>query len=143
MYNRRHKKRIIAEINVVPYIDVMLVLLVIFMITAPMLQQGVEVDLPQAKSESLPSQQDEPLVVSVDRNGNFYLNLTDNPSIPIDNPDLLMAKVAAIMRFKPNTSVMVRGDQLVPYGKVVQAMVLLKNAGVPSVGLMTQEFNTN
>jgi len=126
-----------AEINVVPYIDVMLVLLVIFVITAPLLTQGVSVELPQAASEPIESEVQEPLVVTVDLNGNYYLNVGEDNSAPIDH-QALVNKVAAVLRLKPETPVMVRGDKDVNYGKVVTAMALLQRAGAPSVGLITE-----
>lgn len=135
---RCDRRRAMAEINVVPYIDVMLVLLVIFMVTAPLMNQGVEVDLPQATAEQLPRTEEEPIVVSVDINGNYYLNLGENPEQPIEMR-ALQVKVAAILRHRPDIPVLVRGDQTVEYGHVVRVMTLLQAAGAPSVGLMTQE----
>lgn len=130
-------RRSVAEINVVPYIDVMLVLLVIFMITAPLLTQGVKVDLPQAAAEPIESDVQEPLVVTVDINGNYYLNVGEEEKTSIDH-QALVNKVAAVLRLKPKTPVMVRGDKDVLYGKVVVAMGLLQRAGAPSVGLITE-----
>ncbi len=135
---RYAKKRPIAEINVVPYIDVMLVLLIIFMVTAPLLQQGVEVDLPQATAESIPSSDVEPLVVSVDKDGLYYLNLAADPKVALDS-HTLQVKVAAILLHSADTQVLVRGDENVAYGAVVKLMTLLQASGAPSVGLMTQE----
>lgn len=126
-----------GEINVVPYIDVMLVLLVIFMITAPMLSQGVKVDLPQANSQPIPPDDREPLVVSVDSFGAYYLSLGDDPQAALDAEGLLSQLDAALQR-QPGLPVYVRGDRLVAYGKVVELMALLQSAGVPSVGLMTE-----
>ncbi len=133
---QRKKRRPMSEINVVPYIDVMLVLLVIFMITAPLLTQGVNVELPQAESEVMTEETDEPLVVTVTANGDYYLNVGDNIDDPIDH-QMLVTRVAAVLRHKPKTPVMVRGDTHVEYGKVVVAMSLLQKAGAPSVGLIT------
>lgn len=132
------KRRPIAEINVVPYIDVMLVLLVIFMITAPIVQQGVEIDLPQAAAKSMSPDEAEPVVVSVDRKGDFYLDIGDEPDKPID-AQLMVNRVAAVRQLKPNIPVLVRGDRNVGYGKVIDAMVLLQRAGVEKVGLMTDQ----
>jgi len=126
-----------AEINVVPYIDVMLVLLVIFMITAPLLTQGVNVDLPQADAEPLSAEADDPLVVSLNKAGELFLDVGENKSDPID-PETLMIRVAAVLKYKPRTPVMVRGDRDVDYGRVVETMVLLQRAGAPSVGLITE-----
>ena len=133
----RSKRKPMAEINVVPYIDVMLVLLVIFMITAPLLTQGVSVDLPQASAEALSKDADEPLIVSVDVNGNYYLNVGDDPDTAID-ADKMITMVAAVLRHKPGTPVMIKGDRNVLYEKVVTAMTFLQSAGVPSVGLITR-----
>lgn len=126
-----------SEINVVPYIDVMLVLLVIFMITAPLLTAGVAVELPQGEAEPLPGESDEPLVVTVTKNGDYYLSVGETPDDPIDH-QVLVTKVSAVLRHRPGTPVYVRGDAQVEYGKVVTAMVLLQKAGVPGVGLITQ-----
>lgn len=132
------KRRPMSEINVVPYIDVMLVLLVIFMITAPIVQQGVEIDLPQAAAKSMSPDESEPVVVSVDRKGDFYLDIGDEPDKPIDAM-LMVNRVAAVRQLKPNIQVLVRGDRNVGYGKVIDAMVLLQKAGVEKVGLMTDQ----
>ncbi len=137
MTSRRGRRRLMGEINVVPYIDVMLVLLVIFMITAPLLTQGVKVDLPQAEAEPLPPDEQQPVVVTVDAKGQYYVNVGDAPELSI-SPDILLARVAAVLRTRPKAPVLVKGDDQVPYGRVVQAMVLLQQAGVPSVGLMTE-----
>lgn len=137
MATRRTRKRPISEMNVVPYIDVMLVLLVIFMITAPLLTQGIKVELPKASSEILPPQKQDPIIVSVDKQGSMYLNRSSQPEAPIDETSLVN-RVAALLRLHPDTPVMVRGDHQVDYGAVVVAMGLLQKAGAPSVGLMTQ-----
>ena len=126
-----------AEINVVPYIDVMLVLLVIFMITAPLLTQGVKVDLPQADAEALPPEADDPVVVSVNKAGEFFIDIGEGKNDPVD-PDTLMVRVQAVLKYKPKTPVMVRGDKDVDYGSVVEAMVMLQAAGAPNVGLITE-----
>lgn len=137
MANATGKRRPMSDINVVPYIDVMLVLLIIFMITAPLLQQGVEIDLPQASANPLPPDQLEPVVVSVDKKGQFYLDIGDEPSKPID-AQLLVNRVAAVKQLKPAIPVLVRGDRDVGYGSVVDVMVLLQRAGIEKVGLMTE-----
>lgn len=139
------KKRVTAgpmsEINVVPYIDVMLVLLVIFMITAPMLTQGVQVDLPKAASQSLTTTDREPIIVSVNQQGDFFLNIHTTPELALD-PDTLRVRVAAELELaKENHEtihVLVKGDQNVMYAKVVEAMALLKQAGAEQVGLLTE-----
>jgi len=139
-YTKRQRRKPMAEINVVPYIDVMLVLLIIFMITAPMLTQGVNVDLPQAAANPVEAPEDnsEPLIVSVDAEGLFYVTIGDKQDEPI-NAQLLMTKVAAVLRRSPKTPVMVKGDNAVNYGQVVTVMALLQQAGAPSVGLITQQ----
>lgn len=134
------RSRPMSEINVVPYIDVMLVLLVIFMITAPMLTQGVTVDLPKAASETLKSTDKEPIIVSVDREGSYFLNIHSNPDAPIDSQTLMVrvaAELALAQQAGEKLNVLVKGDQGVAYGKVVGAMGLLKQAGAEQVGLMT------
>lgn len=132
--------RPIAEINVVPYIDVMLVLLVIFMITAPMLTQGVTVDLPKAASEALKEADREPIIVSVNERGDYFLNVHSEPGSPIA-PQALKVRVAAELELarqsKQALNVLVKGDKGVAYGKVVTAMGLLKQAGAEQVGLLT------
>ena len=137
MARQRIRKRPMAEINVVPYIDVMLVMLVIFMITAPLLTQGVKVDLPEAAAEPIEEADKEPLVVSVDASGKLYLNVGEAPDTPVDAAGLVQT-VAAVLRRQPQKSVLVRGDHAVEYGAVVSAMVLLQQAGVPNVGLVTE-----
>ncbi|HEY9149108.1 MAG TPA: protein TolR [Gammaproteobacteria bacterium] len=131
------RRRLMGEINVVPYIDVMLVLLVIFMITAPMLSQGVKVDLPQASSQPIPQDDREPLVVTVDASGEFYLSLADDPAAPL-TADALMAQLDNVLEQQPGIPVYVKGDRHVAYGKVVELMAMIQGAGVPSVGLMSE-----
>ncbi len=134
---RRHKRKPpMSSINVVPYIDVMLVLLIIFMVTAPLLQQGVEVDLPTAEANTIDETNIETLVVSVDAEGNYYLDAGDNTDLPKQEEEI-KTYVAAVLRHKPETKVMLRGDKNVDYGRVMGAMVLLQQAGVPSVGFLT------
>lgn len=132
--NRSIKKSLICEINVVPYIDVMLVLLVIFMVTAPLLTQGVHVNLPTAKAEVLPEEQSSPLVVTVDAQGQLYL---DQSKMPMD-AHTLAAHIQAALRAEPKRSVLIRGDKQIDYGRILQAMVLLKKAGASKLGLMTE-----
>ena len=136
----------VSEINVVPYIDVMLVLLVIFMITAPILTQGVTVDLPKAASSSLKTADREPIIVSVNRDGDYFLNIYSNPSAAIDS-HTLMVRVAAELEMARQSgqamNVLVKGDQGVAYGKVVSAMSLLKQAGAEQVGLLTDSSEEN
>ena len=137
---QRIKRKPMSEINVVPYIDVMLVLLVIFMITAPLLTTGVQVDLPDAAAEPMGNEDDaskEPLIVTVTKEGDYYLSVGENPDKPIDD-SAMVTLVAAVLRHQPGTSVMIRGDGRVEYSKVVYAMTLLQQAGAPSIGLITE-----
>lgn len=137
---QRIRKKPMSEINVVPYIDVMLVLLVIFMITAPLLTQGVKVDLPEVPSKPLAHQDNIPVIVNVDAAGNFFINHGENKDKPISPADLVN-RVNALLKYTPGTPVYVGGDRNVPYGKVVELMALLQGAGVPSVGMMTETPN--
>jgi len=125
-----------AEINVVPYIDVMLVLLVIFMVTAPLLMQGVEVELPKADSKPLPNKDIEPVIVSVRPDGTYYINLGVEPEKP-QPLERIQSQVSTIMKNKPETPVLVWGDHKASYGLVVTLMGALEAAGVPDVGLVT------
>lgn len=136
MNSPRHRRRLMAEINVVPYVDVSLVLLVIFMITAPLLYQGVQVNLPQASAEPISLHHNKPLIVELDRKGNYYLNIGENPGTALSLKELLI-KVAAVMHQRPKTPVLIRSDKRVPYGKVVTMMARLQQAGVTQVGLIT------
>lgn len=133
---RRKRRKLMSSINVVPYIDVMLVLLIIFMVTAPLLNLGVDIHLPQSAAKSVQDNK-EPVLVSVDKDGNFFLTLGTAQREPID-ADNLVGKVSAFVRANPQVSVMIGGDERVDYGKIYQAMVLLQQAGVPKVGLMSQ-----
>jgi len=136
------KRKLMGEINVVPYIDVMLVLLVIFMVTAPLLTQGIEVDLPKASSEPIeevPNHQ--PLVLSVDADGNLYINVGDDEDKPITGKDVV-ARVGAILRNRPETPILVKADRAVPYGHVVGAMVLLQQGGAESIGFVTDPLDS-
>ncbi len=135
MYVRKRRKKV-SELNVVPYIDVMLVLLIIFMVTAPLVTQGVNVDLPKAEAEALDEDSKPPLVASVDVQGQYFINVGDTQDEPLSAVDLATL-VAAHLKVEPETPVVVKGDGAVPYDNVVQLMVLLQRAGVPSVGLMT------
>ncbi|CAG0943106.1 Biopolymer transport protein ExbD [Gammaproteobacteria bacterium] len=140
---RKPKRRLMGEINVVPYIDVMLVLLIIFMVTAPLLTQGVEVELPKAAAEPIDSgKNDEPLVLSVDAAGRFYLSVGDREDAPID-AERVVGLASAVLRRKPETPVLVKADQKVAYGRVVEAMVLLQQAGATKVGFLTDPPDTS
>jgi len=133
---RRKRRKLMSQINVVPYIDVMLVLLIIFMVTAPLLNLGVDIHLPQSAAKSVQDTK-EPVLVSVDKDGNFFLTLGGTQREPID-ADNLVRKVSAFVRANPQVSVMIGGDERVDYGKIYQAMVLLQQSGVAKVGLMSQ-----
>lgn len=132
----RKRRRPVSEINVVPYIDVMLVLLIIFMVTAPLVTQGVKVDLPKAEAEPLSDDTKPPIIASVNAQGEYFINVGENQDDPM-SPVELATIVAAQLKLEPQTPVVVKGDGAVPYNNVVQLMVLLQRAGVPSVGLMT------
>jgi biopolymer transport protein TolR len=135
--NRRsRKRRVMAEINVVPYIDVTFVLLMIFMITAPLVQTGVDVDLPQADSAAVDLKDEPPVIVSIKKDGTYYIDIGDRQDEPVDE-EVLYTRVAAVMRNNAKTQIYVRGDHQVEYGKIVTVMAALKGAGVPKVGLMT------
>lgn len=136
MSRRNRNRRFVAEINVVPYIDVMLVLLIIFMVTAPLLTQGVQVDLPQASAKVIPSESNEPVVLSVDQSGRYYLNIARNPDKPIADREAVLL-VAAQLKIDPKRAILVKGDKHVDYGQVVSAMVLLQQAGADKIGLVT------
>lgn len=137
-YYERGRRTPVAEINVVPFIDVMLVLLVIFMITTPLLTQGVKIDLPKTEAKALPPDQKEPLIVTVDALGRFYLNISSKPNQPIT--DRVLSNLVhnqlgnGLNNERP---VLVRGDKNANYGKIVQAMIVLQQAGAKSVGLIT------
>ena len=136
-YRRSGRSRLKAEINVVPYIDVMLVLLIIFMVTAPMVTQGVKVDLPQAASEKLSEDTKPPMIASIDKDGRYYLSVGDNSDTPLDAGEM-SALVETQLSIDPKAQFIVKGDGDVDYKTVVRLMVLLQQAGVPSLGLMTE-----
>ena len=131
-----------SEINVVPYIDVMLVLLVIFMITAPLLTQGVKVELAEADAKPIEDEAKRPLVVSVEADGTWSLTYDDDRTQRVE-ADGLLQKSAAIIKNNPGIPVLIKGDKNVVYDRVIQAMVVLQNAGAPSVGLITQPPETD
>ncbi len=137
-YKPARRRKPMSQINVVPYIDVMLVLLIIFMVTAPLLKQGVEVKLPTAPSEPLPTgaEQPEPLIVSVDRQGRYYISLDEDETQVM--PEALGEAVSAIITKDPRRPVYVKGDGEVSYQRVITAMVELQKAGVDDVGLLTE-----
>ncbi len=136
------KRKLMGEINVVPYIDVMLVLLVIFMVTAPLLTQGIEVELPQAAAEPIEDVPNSPpLVLSVDREGNFYINVGDDEDKPT-TAQAVIERVGIVLRQSPETPMLVKADRNVPYGNVVGAMVVLQQAGVDNIGFVTDPLDT-
>jgi len=134
----RRGRRQVSEINVVPYIDVMLVLLVIFMITAPLLQTGVEIDLPDAAATPIEDSGDstEPLILSVSADGEWYLNVGEDPESPLAREEILRL-ASAVLRINPTRRVLVAGDKSIDYGQIMQAMVTLQLAGAPEIGLMS------
>lgn len=136
-WRTRKKRNLNTEMNVVPYIEVMVVLLVIFMLTTPMLTQGVDVDLPQASAQPVETDDQEPLIISVDREGSFYINVGGDDTVPVE-PEVVQTRVASVLSENPEKLVLVRGDKNVSYERVVQLMVLLQEAGAPSVGLVTE-----
>lgn len=136
------KRKLMSEINVVPYIDVMLVLLIIFMVTAPLLTQGVKVDLPKAGAEPIPDVPNHPpLVLSVDAEGKLYLNIGDDEDKP-SGAARIVQLTRALLRQRPQTPVLVKADRAVPYGNVVGAMVLLQQAGATQIGFVTDPLES-
>lgn len=138
--SRRRAKRQMSEINVVPYIDVMLVLLIIFMVTAPLLTEGVKVDLPVATSEPVETESVEPFVLTVDASGQYFIN---DDETPVENPREIRIKAEAVLRNNADVPFLVRGDGDVSYQSVIEAITLLRDAGIPSVGLVTRDPGTN
>jgi biopolymer transport protein TolR len=136
---RRHRKtrKLNAEINVVPYIDVMMVLLVIFMITAPMLTQGVNVELPKAAAEPVDDKDSEPVIVTVNAAGEYFIDIGGDPETAV-TAEVVQDRISKILTTNPDKMLLVRGDRSVDYNTVVQLMVLLQQAGAPSVGLVTE-----
>ena len=138
MRTKHGRRKPMSEINVVPYIDVTLVLLIIFMITTPMLQTGVEVDLPKTQSAMVEQKEGEPpIVVSIKETGEYFIN-TDGQNDEQIEPGIINDRVALVLSNKPGTQVLINADKGVDYGTVVTVMAALKNAGVPTVGLMTK-----
>ncbi|MCP8686931.1 protein TolR [Marinobacterium sedimentorum] len=134
---QKRKRKLNAEINVVPYIDVMMVLLVIFMVTAPMLTQGVDVELPKASADPVDSKDSEPLIVTVDAEGQYYINIGGAEQSVVSAEDV-GERVQKVLAANPDKMLLVKGDKRVEYDKVVGLMVLLQQAGAPSVGLVTE-----
>ena len=139
MAARARRRKMMGEINVVPYIDVMLVLLIIFMITAPLLKQGVKVNLPAAGAKPLDPRflaKHEPLILTVDARGRMYVNIGSRSDQPLGE-EIVRARTAAVLRRDPETPILVQADRTVPYGRVMRAMVLLQQAGAAKVGFLT------
>ncbi len=139
MVTGQRRRRLMGEINVVPYIDVMLVLLIIFMITAPLLTQGVQVELPDANAQPIDPEllrDREPLVLSVDRDGRYYLNAGGDEDAPIEAAEVAR-RAGAVLGRDPELPVLVKADERVPYGRVVLGMVLLQQAGAKKIGFLT------
>jgi biopolymer transport protein TolR len=137
--NRRGRRTLMAEINVVPYIDVMLVLLIIFMVTAPLLTQGIKVELPKAGAEPLPEdllRDHQPLVLSIDKQGRYFINIGKDNEKPAEER-VIVDRVATVLRREPKTPVLVKADQSVAYGRVVTGMVILQRAGATQIGFIT------
>jgi len=132
----RKRRKPVSEINVVPYIDVMLVLLVIFMATAPLITQGVKVDLPKAEAKTIETEDESLLIVSINAQGQYFINVGDNPEAELTAQEV-SDLVATTLQNAPQTPVVVNGDGTVNYQKIIDLMVLLQNSGAPSVGLMT------
>jgi biopolymer transport protein TolR len=135
MPRRGRKRRLNADINVVPYIDVMLVLLVIFMVTAPLLTQGIDVQLPQTNAEPLPNQE-EPVTLYVDARGRYYLDIGGQQGKPLSDDDVTR-RVAAVLNNKPQTMILLRADKSVAYDRVANGMSLLQAAGASKIGFVT------
>jgi len=134
---RERKRKPIADINVVPYIDVMLVLLIIFMVTAPLLTEGVKIDLPQTNASPVDfnPESPEPFILTVDADGQYYIDDLEK------SPSEVLAYAIGLLREKPKTDFLVRGDKQAIYDDVLQAMVLLKQAGVETVSLVTEPIS--
>ena len=136
--SRCNRKRLVSEINVVPYIDVMLVLLVIFMVTAPMLTPGVPIELPEASTDPLPVDTDEePLVVSMNGTGELFINVGGNGETPV-TLGVVKDRVMKVLAAKPGTPVQLRGDEGLDYGRVMEVMAALQGVGVTSIGLVAE-----
>jgi biopolymer transport protein TolR len=138
---KKPRRKPMSEINVVPYIDVMLVLVIILMITAPLLTQGVQVNLPQASAKALPPQKSQPIIVSVDQKGDLFLNTSKTPEQPVTPQDLMSTvstQLQTAQTEKKEQDVFVKGDKEANYGKIMEAMVLLQKAGATNVGLITK-----
>jgi biopolymer transport protein TolR len=134
---KRFQKKRMSEINVVPYIDVMLVLLVIFMVTTPLLTEGFRVQLPEAKAKPISRAEQKPIVISVDDRGRLYVNLGDSPQKPV-KAKTLVTRVVARRKQYPDLPILIQGDVNADYGKVINAMAILNRAGVDNFSLVTK-----
>ena len=130
------KRKLVSDINVVPYIDFMLVLLVVFMVSAPLMVQGILLNLPEASNEPLPREQQDPLIISVDSKGQFYLEIQSSQNEPLALLQL-SEKISSILKINPSLQVVVRGDGQVEYQRIISLMSELQNTGVDNVGLIT------
>ncbi len=146
---RRSRPNINADINIVPYIDVMLVLLVIFMMTTPIIEQGVEIDLPQAEASMVEYTKDQPTVITIDRQGDYYINSLEDATAEMTEEgekvsiNVAVNRVIARLQIWPEMKVFVRGDRNVDYGSVVELMAVLGQNGVEKVGIITETENSN
>jgi biopolymer transport protein TolR len=138
--SRRGRKRVMAEINVVPYIDVTLVLLIIFMITAPLVTQSVQVELPKVASVVAEPSEEEPVNVTIDKQGQVYIDIGDNPETPVDE-ESMVTRLAAVMKYKPTTQIYLSGDTAVNYGRVLEVFAALNSAGIQNVGLRSDPLD--
>ena len=138
MATKFKRRKPMAEINVVPYIDVTLVLLIIFMITTPLLETGVEVNLPQAHTEETDTNDLPPVIISINQQGKYFININAGKDKSVSLKSLVN-QVSVLLKKEPQTQVFIRGDDAVNYGRVVKVMALLTTAGVTNVGLMTQQ----
>ena len=138
----KKRRNLVADINVVPYIDVMLVLLVVFMVAAPLMIQGIVLNLPEVTNQVLPREKEDPLIISVDSEGTFFLEVqsTQNDAL---SPEELANQIKKILKVNPRLQVVVRGDGKVEYQKVMELMSVLQSAGAEDVGLITQPPKRN
>lgn len=135
---QKNKKKLVAEINVVPYIDVMLVLLIVFMVAAPLLMQGVQVELPSADSTPIESKDQDPIIISIKADKKLFINLDADNGHREESLEKIKELVGKILRQEPQKPVLIWGDAAVPYGEVVRLMSELQKAGAPGVGLVTE-----
>jgi len=145
----RSRPNVNADINIVPYIDVMLVLLVIFMMTTPIIEQGVEVELPQTDANIVEYTKDQPTVITIDKQGDYYINSLEDATAEMTEEgekvsiNVAVNRVIARLQIWPEMKVFVRGDRNVDYGSVVELMAVLGRNGVEKVGIITETENSN